>query len=217
MPAHCVRRPRARVSTVPWLLGALLAALICVAPSTAHADDGKPFGKGTPRFSLGVGAGFSESLTVVSIGASGGYFIVNGLEVGGQIDNTFLIWGPETKAEFPRINKEVPSNVFRVTPTLRWVFFRTRWFSPYVRAGVGPTILNNGAGVLGHWLAQPGAFIGVGKHVFIDVGVSFSMNFPTTDCREAFTYAPDPSGPSAEVSGFCGFQWAPRLGLSVAF
>lgn len=217
MPAHCVGRPHAHAATRRWLLCAGVVAALCVIPSTARADDGKPFGKGTPRFSLGVGAGFSESLTVLSIGASGGYFIVNGLELGGQIDDTFLIWSPETKAEFPRINKEIPSNVFRVTPTLRWVFLRTRWFSPYVRAGVGPTILNNGGGVLGHWLAQPGAFIGVGRHVYIDLGVSFSMNFPTTDCRKAFTYAPDPDGASAEVTGFCGFQWAPRLGLTVAF
>ncbi|MCA9702137.1 MAG: hypothetical protein KC431_31740, partial [Myxococcales bacterium] len=94
-------------------------------------------------------------------------------------------------------------------------------FSPYAFAGVGPTMLTNNAPapVIGHWRAGPGFFIGLGRHAFIDISVSFSSRFPGQTCRDAFRDEFETAdGPvQFELQGLCGFQWNPGLGFGFSF
>jgi hypothetical protein len=202
-------------------LSALLTIALASPTRTAWAKDdakGRPFARGTFVPALNAGAGFSQDLTVISVGLGASYFLVHGLAAGLQVSNTFLIWSSGIKARFDRIEEEIPTNVVRLTPTLQYVFWRSRWFSPYVLGGVGPVFFNHGGGTLGEWTAAPGALIGLGGRVYLDLGVGFSGTFPRSDCDAAFSYN-DTSDPPRTVSaeGFCGFRWGPRLGFLFSF
>ncbi len=198
------------------------------APGQAAADGASdavgplPWGKG--RGSLGVGAGvsISSSLTVVSPGLRGGYFVVDGLELGGEVELGVLLWSAADFTAYPGLAATAPSLALRVTPTLRYVFLRQPGFSPYLLAGAGPTWWNHIGGVeavAGHWMASPGALIHLGQlgegrqrpQVYLDLAIRFSGSFPGRSCRRAFTVG------GADVPGYCGFQFGPRLGFAVAF
>jgi hypothetical protein len=203
-----------------------LWGLICVglwlAPGRAGASEGLPWGKG--RGSLGVGAGvsISSSLTVVSPGVRGGYFVVDGLELGGEVELGVLMWSAADFTAHPGLAATAPGLALRVTPTIRYVFLRQPGFSPYLLAGVGPTVWNHshgGDGVAGHWTASPGALIHLGQlgdgarrsQVYLDLAIRFSSTFPGRSCHRAFTVG------GADVPGYCGFQFGPRLGFAFAF
>jgi hypothetical protein len=202
-------------------LSALVTIALAASPRTAGAKDddkGRPFARGTFVPALSVGAGFSQDLTVIGVGLGASYFLVHGLAAGLQASNTFLIWSSGIKARYDGIEDEIPTNVVRLTPTLQYVFWRSRWFSPYVLGGLGPVFFNHGGGTLGEWTAAPGALIGLGGPVYLDLGVAFSGIFPRADCDAAFSYT-DTSDPPRTVSveGFCGFRWGPRLGFLFSF
>ncbi len=209
----------------------LVAGLGALTPTEGHAGepasiaaaDGAELPWGKRRGSLGVGAGvsISSSLTVVTPGLRGGYFVVDGLELGGEVELGVLMWSAADFTAHPGLASTAPGLALRVTPTLRYVFLRQPGFSPYLLAGVGPTIWNHGAGVAGHWTASPGALIYVGGlgrpgsdgrgAVYLDLAIRFSGSFPGRSCHRAFTVG------DADVPGYCGFQFGPRLGFAVAF
>ena len=60
-------------------------------------------------------------------------------------------------------------------------------------------------------MAAPGALIHLGRRIYLDLAIRFSSTFPGRNCHRAFTVA------SGEVPGYCGFQFGPRLGLTMAF
>lgn len=184
------------------------------APATRSEPTALPWGK--RRASLGVGAGvnISSSLTVVVPGVRAGYFVADGLELGVEVDVAALLWSAADLTEHPGLARSAPRLAVRVSPTLRYVFLRQPGFSPYLLAGVGPTLWNRGADgsvVAGHWFAAPGALIHLGKRIYLDLAIRFSSTFPGRGCRRAFTVA------SGEVPGYCGFQFGPRVGLTLAF
>ncbi|MEZ4454556.1 MAG: hypothetical protein R3B09_34205, partial [Nannocystaceae bacterium] len=139
------------------------------------------------------------------------YFLANGFAVGLGLSDTIFIYSRSLRAEYPGIEDQVATNLFRVMPQLQYVFLRNRWFSPYAFAGVGPVFLNNGGGTVGEWNAGPGAYIGLGGPVFLDVGVGFSARFPQSKCDDAFTYM------GAVALDACSFRWGPRIGFVLAF
>lgn len=209
--------------SLPWLAFAVAAAAV-LAPASAEARpdaQGRPFGKGTVLPRVGVGFGVSDDLISISWLGGAGYFVVDGLEIGGTVGGTHLIWSRSLRAELPGIEDELPGTLMEITPRLRYVFFRNQWFSPYAFAGVGPTFLTNNAPapVIGHWVAGPGFMIGLGKHVFVDISVSFSGRFPGPTCEEAFTDTFESSEGPVEfsVQGICGFRWSPGVGFGVRF
>lgn len=184
-------------------------------------EQGRPFARGTVVPRLGVGFGFSQDLFSISWGVGAGYFVVDGLELGASVGGTHLIWNQDFKATYPGVEDKLPGTLIEITPQLRYVFFRSRWFSPYAFAGVGPTFLTNNAPAptIGHWTAGPGFFIGLGRHVFLDIFVRFSGRFPGDVCSDAFTDVFETGeGPvELEVTGFCGFRWSPGIGIGIGF
>ncbi len=201
-----------------WIPG--LALLLAGTQAHAKVDDrGRPWARGTLVPGLSFAASFAPPyLTTIGFGVFGGYYVANGLELGLSIHNMFIVWGPQHRADFPGIEKQLPTYIFRATPMVRFVFWRSRWFSPYMRAGLGPVVANHGGHVLGEWIAGPGAYIGLGPRVFLDLGVMFSMMFPASKCRDAFTFTVQGRPPAnVEVRGPCEFTWSPMLGLVFAF
>lgn len=238
----------------PTVCLGLVAGLGALTPTQGHAGepaspgagisaDGPELPWGKRRGSLGVGAGvsISSSLTVVTPGLRGGYYVVDGLELGGEVELGVLMWSAADFTAHPGLASTAPGLALRVTPTLRYVFLRQPGFSPYLLAGAGPTIWNHGAGVAGHWTASPGALIYLGGlggsggsggpggpggpggsggrtgsdggrgAVYLDLAIRFSGTFPGRSCHGAFTVG------GADVPGYCGFQFGPRLGFTVAF
>lgn len=203
------------------MLASALALGTALAPAAAvHARDGagldnRPWGRRTLLPSFGFGLGFSRDATSLGFGLGFRYFAIAGLGLGLSLSDSVLIFSESIKSNYPGINKQVPTNTFYLTPSAQYVFFRSRWFSPYVHAGVGPAFFNNRRGVIGHWVAGPGAYINVGGPVYLTVGVDFSGMFPVGKCNDAYLYRG--SAANVQLSGFCSFNWSPNLGLVVAF
>ncbi|MEZ4382239.1 MAG: hypothetical protein R3A79_12885 [Nannocystaceae bacterium] len=201
---------------LPLALAVAALGLTSTADARAPHDGGdRPWKRGILMPSVGLGAGFSSTLTQVQIGLGASYFVANGLAFGLNVSDTIFIFSQDFRATYPGIEDQVATNMLRVMPTARWVFWRNRWFSPYVFGGAGPVFLNHGGGTVGEWNAGPGAYIGLGGPVFLDLGVGFSARFPREKCDEAFYYnGPDAAG---QVIDACSFRWGPRIGLVLAF
>lgn len=204
----------------------MLAAGLCAmlawsttSPAQARTtDDPRPWGRGTLMPTFGFGLGFSPDVIQLGFGLGASYFVVGGLSLGLSLDDTIFIYSSAVKNQFPGIEKQIPTNLFRITPSVQYVFYRSYRFSPYATVGVGPSFFNNDNGVFGHWTAGPGAYIGLAGPVFLDVGVGFSGMFPPSRCNDAFLYAPPGGGtPARAFEGFCDFNWGPRIGLVLAF
>jgi len=221
VPARCydagMRRlfPLRRLGLASASLGAVVGMLAFAGTAAATDDErGRPWARGTWTAGFGPGLGFGPDLTQLDLNVGGRYFVVHGLAVGLSLGDTIFIYSSALKADFPGIQKRLPNNVFRIVPHLQYVFFRNRWFSPYVTAGVGPAFMNHGGGTHGYWRASPGAYIGLGKSgLFLDIGVQFDGMFPIGRCRDAMSDAES----MIEVRGVCTFGWGPRIGLVGAF
>ncbi|HVH99076.1 MAG TPA: hypothetical protein VM869_10210 [Enhygromyxa sp.] len=211
-----------RASTWLAMLAPSLLALLWSPSAHAREDEqGRPFARGTVIPRVGIGFGYSQDLFSISWGVGAGYFVANGLELGASVGGTHLIWGRDIKDEYPGIEDKLPGTLIEITPHLRYVFFRNQWFSPYAFAGVGPTFLTNNAAAptIGHWTAGPGFYIGLGRHVFLDLAVRFSGRFPGQTCADAFTdvFETDEGLVELEIQGYCGFQWSPSIGIGFSF
>ena len=203
------------------LAASIVVSTLAFAPLDAAAGDGKPLPRGSlvGGLSLGGVLGPRRDIQFLNFGGSITYFPWssrwNSIGFGLEVTDTVFIYSDSIKNDFPGIEDNTPTNVLRVTPHLIFTIVRTRWFTPYVWAGVGPTIYNNRQGVVGQWVAGPGAMIGVGGPVFINVGVRFSSTFPSEDCKDAYRLTP--GGPTIFSPPPCGFTWWPQLGLSLSF
>lgn len=170
-----------------------------------------------PRVGISPWGLFNQDVASLSFGLGGEYFVLNGLSLGLDVADTIFIYRSAFKAQYPGIEDELPTNAFELVPALRYVFFRSRWFSPYVRGGVGPMFFNHGVGTYGQWVANPGVFINLSGPLYLDLGVGFSGLFPTGRCKDAVTYRPeDPSAGSVPLD-LCSFGWGPQIGFAVAF
>lgn len=203
--------------------GALLCALVfpCASPPVAHAApkpsaDG-PWSKGTIRPSFGFGFGYSRDVVSLGFGLGASYFVWHGLSLGLGVSDQVLIYSSDLKGSLPDVENQIPTNVFRITPSAQYVFVRRPRFSPYVGAGVGPTFFNNGNGTFGHWTAGPGAYIWLAGPVYLDIGVNFSGMFPTESCNDAFVYEPAGQPGFRVFDDYCSFRWGPQLGIVLAF
>ncbi len=200
-------------------LTAVVLAVAVATPNIADAarpsDATRPWGRGTLMPTFGFGLGLGRDATQIGFGLGVRYFAIGGLGLGLSLSDSITIFSESLKSEFPGLTKRIPTNIFRITPSVQYVFYRSRWFSPYVHAGVGPSFFNNARGVVGHWVAGPGAYIGIGGPVYLNVGVDFSSMFPAGKCNQAYRY----QGAAGDVqfSGYCGFRWGPNIGIVVAF
>lgn len=213
------RRPRLRFIAVAVTM-AMTATLASAGDAQARDDErGRPWARGTTLIGPGFGLGLGSATTQLDFSVSGLHFVANGLAVGLSLSDSVLILRQSVKQDFPDLNKRIPTNIFRLVPTLQYVFYRSRWFSPYVEAGLGPAFFNNKQGTYGHWVAGPGAYIGLGGPVFLNIGVDFFGDFPVGRCKSAFSATVvDSRGDLTNVvfDNRCAFGWTPKLGIVVA-
>lgn len=211
-----------RRSSHPFALAAVIASMVALAwPGEAEAAprDDRPWGRGTvmPRIGLSPWGLFNQDIASLSFGLGGEYFVVNGLSLGLDVSDTIFIYRSAFKAQYPGIERQLPTNSLELVPALRYVFFRSRWFSPYVRGGVGPVFFNHGAGTHGQWVGEPGVFINLSGPLYLDLGVGFSGLFPGGRCNEALTYRPEDSAMGGVALDLCSFRWGPQIGFVVSF
>ncbi len=211
--APMLRTPR--LVTACALAIAIAIAMPAVASAAPQSDAERPWGRGTMVPTFGFGLGLGRDATQLGFGLGFRYFAIGGLGLGLSLTDSITIFSDSLKTRYPGLTDRIPTNIFRITPSVQYVFFRSRWFSPYVHAGVGPSFFNNRRGVVGHWVAGPGAYIGIGGPVSLNLGVDFSSMFPSDKCNRAYRY----QGAAGDVqfTGFCGFSWGPNIGIVVAF
>lgn len=217
--AHGARGRRAARALA--LAAAAAGSLLASSPAAARAEgrEDRPWGRGVqrPTFGLSPWGLFNQDVASLSFGLGFNYFIVNGLSVGLGLSDTIFIYRSAFKARYPGIERSLPTNMLEVTPTLQYVFFRSRRFSPYVYGGVGPVFFNHGAGTYGQWVGGPGAYFNLAGPLYVSVGVGFSGLFPTGRCQDALTHRPaDPMEPPVQLD-LCTFRWGPQVGLTLAF
>jgi hypothetical protein len=184
----------------------------------ADEGRGRPWGRRTSLVSPGFGLGLGNSATHLEFSLAGRYFVLDGLALGLTLSDEVSIYKEGFRSQYPGIEKQLPTNVFRLVPTLQYVFYRSRWFSPHVEVGLGPAFFNHGHGTFGHWVAGPGAYIGLGGPVYLDLGVDFFGTFPIDRCKRAYSASATTMGEPVEVSqgGMCSFGWRPKIGLVIA-
>ncbi|MBL4686454.1 MAG: hypothetical protein JKY37_17800, partial [Nannocystaceae bacterium] len=191
-----------------------------MAPATAQAKDdeqGRPWAKGTWGVSPTLGVGFSRDLIPLTLGVGGSYFVANGLGIGSSVSDTIFIYTSSFKSRFPDVNNQIPTNSVFVTPTARYVFYRSHRFSPYIFGSAGPVFFNHGGGTRGYWAAGPAVLIGMGGPIYLNIGITFSGIVPDKKCLKSFEYVP-PDAPDTAVQFDlgCGFGWGPSIGISFA-
>jgi len=197
------------------LLTVLNLPATAAARPLAREPDDRPWGRGTLMPSFGLGGGFSRggggSLLV---GGGLTYFVVNNLGLGLSLRNYTTFLSSTTKALYPGIDKQIPTNEFSLIPGLTVVLYRSYRFSPYISGGVGPVFLNHKRGVVGEWNAGPGVLIGLGRMAALNLGINFSSMFPSARCDDAYRYG---SGAAAIVFNSCGLRWGIQGGLVFGF
>jgi hypothetical protein len=200
-----------------------LACLLAIVPSHAMAaravaaDEPLPWSRGTLAPGVAIGVSPDTNLTSLSIGVGLDYYVGRGFSLGVSFSDELLVYSSSIRGRLPDVADQLPTNIFYFTPTARWVFFRRYRFSPYVFAGIGPALLNNEHGVVGHWQAGPSAYIGLVRGLFLDLGVVFSGQFPGDACNRAFVYRPPESSAGPVQVSECSFSWAPKIGIAYAF
>ena len=146
---------------------------------------------------------------------SEGRIVLDGLELGGEVNNTFLLWNTSTTAQLRQAANELPTHVLRVTPTVRYAPLRRQGLALYFLLGLGPSIFTRGGQVSAHWLGATGLLIRLGGRVHLNLAFRFTQPFPVSRCEEAFIEheAPIPGG---ALLGYCEFRFGPHLGIVVA-
>lgn len=174
----------------------------------APTADPRPWTRGTGELSVGVGGSYDPQLGLAEFNLGGGYLLLDGLEVGLMGSHAALVWRDGRRRFDVDGERSVPVYAFDLTPFARFLVLRRRWFSPYVSAGVGPTVYGRRGGVtvLGHWAAMPGAWIGLSSRVSLELAVRFSGPIPVSTCEAQVGEA-----------NYCSFSWRPRLGVTVNF
>ncbi len=168
----------------------LTGLLLFGSPKVVEAkldDAGRPWAQHTITVGPTIGFGWGSYSTTLVLGVGAGYYVLDGLEVSLFVTDSITFWNSRLENEFPGSSKQLPSNEVTILPSLRYVFYRSRSFSPYVMAGVGPSFLNHDSPVLGYWQGAFGAFVGAGKYVSLDLSLQLFGYFPQNLCQEAYT------------------------------
>jgi hypothetical protein len=196
---------------------AVLAAVVALAAADARAEEPLPWARGTLAPAAEGRVAPSPEVTRLVFGVGLNYFVARGFSLGLALSDELLVYANNTRARLPTLDEQVPTNMVHLTPNARWTFFRRFRFSPYVYTGLGPTFFNNNRGIIGHWEAGPGAYVGLVGGLFLDLGVVFSGNFPLEQCKGAYLYQPPDARAEPIQKGECAFSWAPKIGIAYAF
>jgi hypothetical protein len=152
------------------LSAVLLSALLLTRPALAH-----PFEQGRVRISAGGGYAFVGEEGYFSIGGSGGYFVLDGLEVGADV-MTFL--GPQP-------------NITSLSPRITWTIWQIPVVHPY------------GGGFWSHWFVaqgQPdfdtvgfrfGVQIRAGSRAIVTGGIRREIQVPVCYLKGCSSWTPE--------------------------
>ncbi len=152
--------------------------------SQASVTAGKNwFGQGRTRLSIYGGAASNLNQTYGLIGIGAGYFILNGLEAG--IDGE--VWFGNDP------------NIYKITPEVRYVFWRMQRIKPYVGGFYRRTIYEHLDDVDSYG-GRAGLFTAMGGHAYAGVGMVYER---LANCNETKYKSCDSSYP--EISFSVGF------------
>lgn len=152
------------------LSAVLLFGLLLARPALAH-----PFEQGGVRISAGGGYAFVGEQGYFSLGGSGGYFVLDGLEVGADV-MTFV--GPQP-------------NITSVSPRITWTIWQIPVVHPY------------GGGFWSHWFVaqgQPdfdtvgfrfGVQIRAGSRALVTGGVRREIQVPVCYLKGCSSWTPE--------------------------
>ncbi len=168
--------------------------------------------KRTGSATVGGAVGLPRGMTTIGIRAAAGYFVIDGLEVGGEVSDTILVWNTALTSQLMDLNMRVPTQAIQVAATLRYVPLRRPGFSAYLLTGVGPTFLDKGGGVIAHVFLTPGALIRLGGKVHLNLGFRFTQPFPVKTCEDAF--ATVAGAEDIPAHSFCEYGFGPTVGVT---
>jgi hypothetical protein len=149
---------------------ALFAATLVVPSAIAH-----PFEQGAVRVSAGGGYVFVGEQGYFSVGGSGGYFVLDGLELGVEV-MTFL--GPQP-------------NITSVSPRITWTIWQIPVVHPY------------GGGFWSHWFVAQGepdfdtvgfrfgVQIRAGSRALVSAGVRRELQVPVCYLKGCSSWTPE--------------------------
>jgi hypothetical protein len=202
-----------------WKVGASIAAVMAlVAPEARAADEPEiPWDAGAIAPSAAFGFEYNRDSLSLSFGAGFDYYVLRGFSFGLYVGDQIQLYSNDLRARLVGVEDQIPTNLFNVTGLTRFVFYRGRRFSPFLFAGLGPTIFNNGNGTFGHWVAGPGAYVHLVGDAYLDIGMNFTGMFPVERCGNSFEFEPARGSSFRAVDDFCSFRWGPRLGIVVQF
>lgn len=166
----------------------------------------------TGMATFGGTIGLPRGMTTIGIRAAAGYFVADGLEIGGEISDTILVWNTALTSQLMDLNMRAPTQAIQVAATLRYVPLRRSGFSAYLLAGLGPTFLDKGGGVIAHVFLTPGALIRLGGRVHLNLGFRFTQPFPVATCEQAFSSAVGAN--EIPAHSFCEYGFGPAIGVT---
>ena len=158
------------ICTAALLLFAMLVtAVVCVPLDEAYATQQEPgiFAKGRVRGAVYGGAGSawgSQSYLILGVGA--GYYLVNGLEAGMDVEGWFL--------NTPQF--------YKLTPQVRYIFWQVPRFKPYAGAFWRRTLVTDDNPDYSSWGGRLGiAFQRSNGRSFIAVGAVYERFIQNDD------------------------------------
>lgn len=146
-----VFRKHPQVNT--WYLFITLALLL---PCSSQAESFASSGTTNISVILANGQAFAQDYTIYGVGV--GYYVTNGLELGLELE----AW------------MNADPNIYKVTPSLRYVINMSNQVKPYVGAFYRRVYIQ-GYPNLDSWGGRAGAFFATGEHSYAGVGVVYTQ------------------------------------------
>ena len=141
------------------------AAAFALSPPAAAADAAGFFSKGQTSFVIGGGTGYAFNQSYFVLGLGVNYYVIDGFNVGLSVES----W---TGAD---------PNLYKVTPSVQYVFHQIPKISPYIGAFYRRTYVSslpdiNSAG------ARAGIYIAAGRKAYFGIGGAYETYL---DCNKS--------------------------------
>jgi hypothetical protein len=149
------------------LFSATLAAAVALgstAPARA-ADVAGVFGSGRTHFVISGGSGYAFNQTYLVLGLGVTYYVIDGLNVG--------LFAESWTGSDPKM--------YKVTPSVQYVFYQVPHVKPYVGAFYRRTF-TSGLPDINSVGGRAGAYVAAGRNAFLGAGVVYESYI---DCNKA--------------------------------
>jgi hypothetical protein len=154
-------RPSSRGSTIRWFV-AILAIVCGLTPlAQVHAAEvGASFAQGRSRFSVVAGNGYAFNDTYFVVGVGAGYFVLDGLNVGLDVE-----WWSGGEP-----------GIVKVSPSVQYVFYQVPSVAPYVGAFYRRSYVED-LQDLGSAGGRAGVYISAGRSTHFGLGMVYESYF----------------------------------------